>query len=191
MEQVLNGTLPLLWKQGRRKACSNMHSPAPSAHRQEKLSSSQNDLMRLHATPPVITTLLNGLRKVWLETLISTSHFTEAWCESIVDSHELIGWWPLICGKWSVNWLHHHSKTYQRIGSQRSPRRWQKAVSCSLLQMADDFWQFQNDMLHAPDQQKSQHMKLSNAEKGKDTSGIWVLPWCLNNHTSENPLKNY
>ena len=119
--------------------------------------------MKIHTSPPALTTLLNGLKKIWPKTPTSTSFFTESWCQSIVDSQEDIGWWPLICGRWSVQWRHFHSEIYKRIGSLRSSRRWQKAVINLLLNTAWDFWQFRNTKNNEPNQ-NTQETRLLKKE---------------------------
>mmetsp|Transcript_30173 Transcript_30173/g.45721 ORF Transcript_30173/g.45721 Transcript_30173/m.45721 type:complete len:246 (-) Transcript_30173:402-1139(-) len=102
--------------------------PEPSSYRRSKLKDLPSQLLKLHTSPPAITALLDGLRRVWSEVPRPPSYFTTDWCPTIIDSQSQIGWWNLICGKWSTYWYHHHCDLYRLVKSNRSPRQWQQAV---------------------------------------------------------------
>mmetsp|Transcript_23518 Transcript_23518/g.35714 ORF Transcript_23518/g.35714 Transcript_23518/m.35714 type:complete len:294 (-) Transcript_23518:344-1225(-) len=149
------------WRLGRTEKCpfcgkleDSLHHvqtcshPEPSSYRRSKLKDLPSKLMKLHTSPPAVTALLAGLRKVWNEVPNISSYFTANWSQHITDSQSTIGWWNLICGKWSTYWLQHHRNLYRLTNSTRSPRRWQSSVIRLLLNTAWDFWQFWNDMQH-------------------------------------------
>jgi len=91
------------WRLGRTEKCpfcgkleDSLHHvqtcshPEPSSYRRSKLKDLPSKLMKLHTSPPAVTALLAGLRKVWNEVPNISSYFTANWSQHITDSHWMV-----------------------------------------------------------------------------------------------------
>ena len=85
-----------------------------------------------------------------------------------MEAQEEIGWMNFVLGRWSTKWLLVQKKHYERIKSEKIPKRWVVAILHKLMMILWDMWDFRNDAVHAPSgpltRQESQNLDIEIEE---------------------------
>ena len=76
----------------------------------------------------IISAVLDGIWTVWKETPSKNSSQTLPGLSDAIISQNCIGWWALICGRWSSKWMEIQATYFQAIQSPRSSKKWQSSL---------------------------------------------------------------
>ena len=103
--------------------------------------------------------LLDGLKTIWKETLSLKSSRSIPGLQEAIDSQNRIGWWALICGRWSKEWEITQQRYFRAIKSPKSVKRWQVSLIRLLWNTSWDFWDHRNSIEHRTNNQNIEEVK--------------------------------
>ena len=70
--------------------------------------------------------------------------------DDAIESQSKIGWWALICGRWSIYWEQAQQQYLTAIRSPKSSKRWQASLITLFWNTSWDLWNFRNGVDHNP-----------------------------------------
>ena len=131
------------------------------------------DKMRsLKTSPAIIRALIDGLQPIWADLPSFTTSHTMTGIDDATASQSQIGWWALICGKWSKKWELLQQRYLLMINSPRSPRRWQSSIIQLLWNTSWDLWDWRNSVAHSP---ASRTFNLLHQQLDREIQYLWNL----------------
>ena len=80
----------------------------------------QSCLLKQKTSPSISSVILDGVRTIWKETPSKKSSRRLLGLTDNISSQNCIGWWALICGRWSLKWAQAQQTYFDAIQSPRS-----------------------------------------------------------------------
>ena len=105
-------------------------------------------MQKQHTSPSIISAVLDGIRTIWRETPTKRSARSLPGINDAIRSQERIGWWALICGRWSHLWAKAQDTYFTAIKSPKSSKRWQANLIRLFWETSWDIWDQRNDIEH-------------------------------------------
>mmetsp|Transcript_4722 Transcript_4722/g.7318 ORF Transcript_4722/g.7318 Transcript_4722/m.7318 type:complete len:121 (+) Transcript_4722:1326-1688(+) len=86
------------------------------------LSSLADKMKTLKTSPSIVSAIMEGVQSVWKETPHISSAGRLPGIQDAIASQNKIGWWALICGRWSSRWAKAQTLYFKAIKSPRSSK---------------------------------------------------------------------
>mmetsp|Transcript_5909 Transcript_5909/g.9058 ORF Transcript_5909/g.9058 Transcript_5909/m.9058 type:complete len:1660 (+) Transcript_5909:3576-8555(+) len=125
-------------------------APMVVDHRSKTTASLRAKMKQLKTSPSIISAILSGIKSIWQESPIATSPLCVPGIDDAIESQSKIGWWALICGRWSIYWEQAQQQYLTAICSPKSSKRWQASLITLFWNTSWDLWNFRNGVDHNP-----------------------------------------
>ena len=119
--------------------------------RKKILSNIARRMSQQQTSPSIISAVLEGISDIWAESPTKRSARSLPGITQAIESQHKIGWWSLICGRWSKFWEIAQANYFTAIKSPRSSKRWQATLIRLFWETAWDVWDFRNKIEHSGD----------------------------------------